>query len=142
MAGYRQARINDETLKAMSTIVREIKDPRVSGAFVSITGAEVTPDLKFAKIYFSSIGGDKDVKRGLESAVGFIRKRLAQTLNLRITPELKFYEDTSMEYGANISKLLHEIEPELRAAEAAEAAERAAFEEAANAAEQTEATDE
>lgn len=142
MAGYRQARINDETLKAMSTIVREIKDPRVSGAFVSITGAEVTPDLKFAKIYFSSIGGDKDVKRGLESAVGFIRKRLAQTLNLRITPELKFYEDTSMEYGANISKLLHKIEPELRAAEAAEAAERAALEEAAEAAEQTEAADE
>jgi ribosome-binding factor A len=129
MAGYRKARINDETVKALSTIIREVKDPRVSGAFVSITGAEVSPDLKFAKIYFSTIGDNSDVKKGLASAVGFIRKRLAETLNLRVTPELKFYEDTSMEYGANISKLLHQIEPELRAAEAAEAAERAALEE-------------
>ena len=129
MAGYRKARINDETVKALSTIIREVKDPRVSGAFVSITGAEVTPDLKFAKVYFSAMGADtKEVKRGLESAVGFIRKRLAETLNMRITPEIKFYEDTSMEYGANISRLLNKIEPELRAAEAAEEAARKALE--------------
>ena len=129
MAGYRRARINDETVKALSVIVREVKDYRVSGALVSITGADVTPDLKFAKVYFSVIGGDgNEVRQGLESANGFIRKRLAQTLNLRITPEIKFYEDTSMEYGANISRLLNKIEPELRAAEAAEAAERAALE--------------
>ena len=133
MAGYRKARINDETVKALSQIVREVKDYRVAGAFVSITGAEVTPDLKFEKVYFSALGSDsKEVKKGLESAVGFIRRRLAETLNLRITPELKFYEDTSMEYGANISRLLNKIEPELRAAEAAEAAERAALEESQN----------
>ena len=133
MAGYRKARINDETVKALSVIVREVKDYRVAGAFVSITGAEVTPDLKFAKVYFSALGSDsKEVKKGLESAVGFIRRRLAETLNLRITPELKFYEDTSVEYGANISRLLNKIEPELRAAEAAEAAERAALEESQN----------
>ncbi len=133
MAGYRKARINDETVKALSVIIREVKDYRVAGAFVSITGAEVTPDLKFAKVYFSAMGSDaKEVKKGLESAVGFIRRRLAETLNLRITPELKFYEDTSMEYGANISRLLNKIEPELRAAEAAEAAERAALEESQN----------
>lgn len=129
MSGYRKARINDETVKALCTIIREVKDPRVSGAFVSITGAEVSPDLKFAKIYFSAMGDSADVKKGLTSAVGFIRKRLAEILNLRVTPELKFYEDTSMEYGANISRLLHQIEPELRAAEAAEAAEKAALEE-------------
>ena len=123
MASYRRARINDETVKALSEILREVKDPRVSGAFITVTAADVTPDLKFAKIYFSVIGDSKEAKRGLESAVGFIRRRLAETLNLRITPELKFYEDTSMEYGANISKLLHEIEPELRSAEAAEESE-------------------
>ncbi len=129
MAGYRKARVNDETVKALSTIIREVKDPRVSGSFVSITGAEVTPDLKFAKVFFSSMGSDsKEVKRGLESACGFIRKRLAETLNMRITPEIKFYEDTSMEYGANISRLLNQIEPELRAAEAREEAERQALE--------------
>ena len=129
MAGYRKARVNDETVKALSTIIREVKDPRVSGAFVSITGAEVTPDLKFAKVFFSAMGSNsKEVKKGLESAVGFIRKRLAETLNMRITPEIKFYEDTSMEYGANISRLLNQIEPELRAAEAREAAERQALE--------------
>ncbi len=123
MAGYRKARINDETVKALCAIIREVKDPRVSGNFVSITGAEVSPDLKFAKVYFSTMTNQAEVKRGLTSAVGFIRHRLAETLNLRVTPELKFYEDTSMEYGANISKLLHKIEPELRAAEEAQNAE-------------------
>ena len=88
MASYRRARINDETVKALSEIVREVKDPRVSGAFITVTAADVTPDLKFAKIYFSVIGDSKEAKRGLERAVGFIRRRLAETLNLRITPSL------------------------------------------------------
>ena len=143
MAGYRKARINDETVKALCEIVREVKDPRVSPAFLSITGADVTPDLKFAKIYFSAMGSDiKEVKRGLESAVGFIRRRLAETLNLRITPELKFCEDTSIEYGANTSKLLHSIEPELRAAEAAERAEAETAEKAEAAGRAAHETDE
>ena len=111
MAKYRQGKINDAVMQAMSESVRDIKDPRVSSAMVTFTAAEVTPDLKFAKIYFSSIMGDKnDVKRGLVSASGFLRRSLSQKLNLRITPELTFCEDKSIEHGAHIAKLLNSIE--------------------------------
>ena len=111
MAKYRQGKINDAVMQALSESVREIKDPRVSSSMVTITTAEVTPDLKFAKIYFSSIMGDKnEVKRGLVSATGFLRRSLSQKLNLRITPELTFCEDKSIEHGAHIAKLLNSIE--------------------------------
>ena len=113
MANYRRGRINDETQKALSVIIREVKDPRVADRFVSITGAEVTADLKFAKIYYSVLGADveaqKDIAKGLKSSAGFIRRRLAQELDLRQTPELTFYPDHSIANGAHISSLLHSI---------------------------------
>lgn len=111
MANYRRGRINDEMQRAVAEIIRDVKDPRVSGAFISVTGAEVTPDLKYAKIYFSVLGvsdteGKKEIAKGLKSSAGFIRRQIAQKLNLRITPELTFVEDTSIKYGAHISELL------------------------------------
>ncbi len=110
MAKYRQGRINDEFQKEIAMILREVKDPRVSGAFISVTAAEVTPDLKYAKVYYSSLMGDKkEVKRGLLSSAGFIRGQIAKRMNLRITPEITFIEDTSIEYGAKISKILEGI---------------------------------
>lgn len=110
MAKYRQGRINDELQREVAVILREVKDPRVSGAFISVTGADVTPDLKYAKIYYSLLNGDKkEVKRGLQSSAGFIRGQIAKRMNLRITPELQFIEDTSIEYGAKISKILEGI---------------------------------
>ena len=114
MANYRRGRINDEMQKAVAEIIRDVKDPRVSGKFISVTGAEVTPDLKFAKIYFSALGvsdteGKKEIAKGLKSSAGFIRRQIAQKLNLRITPELTFVEDTSIKYGAHISELLSGI---------------------------------
>lgn len=111
MAKYRQGRINDEVQKEMAQIVREIKDPRVSGTMICITAAQVTPDLKFAKIYYSVLGGDKkEVAAGLKAASGFIRRQIAQRLNLRITPEFTFYLDESIEYGAHIASILNTIE--------------------------------
>ena len=107
MAKYRQGRINDEFQKEVAMILRDVKDPRVSGAFISVTGAEVTPDLKYAKVYYSALMGDKkEVKRGLASSAGFIRGQIAKRMNLRITPEITFIEDGSIEYGASISKIL------------------------------------
>ena len=107
MAKYRQSRINEEMFKEAAQIIRTVKDPRVSEAFVSVTGVEVTPDLKFAKIYYSAMQGDKKtVKKGLEAAAPYIRGQLAKSLNLRITPELTFVEDTSIEYGARIEKII------------------------------------
>lgn len=110
MAKYRQGRINDELQKEIAMILRDVKDPRVSGAFISVTGAEVTPDLKYAKVYYSALMGDKkEVRKGLASSSGFIRGQIAKRMNLRITPELTFIEDGSIEYGAKISKILEGI---------------------------------
>ena len=110
MANYRRGRINEEMQREVAKILREVKDPRVSKAFISVTGAEVTPDLKFAKIYYSAYNADKkEVKAGLRAASGFIRGQISKNLNLRITPELTFIEDGSIEYGAKISKILEGI---------------------------------
>ena len=110
MAKYRRERINDEFRNEIAMILREVKDPRVAKAFVSVTAAEVTPDLKFAKVYYSSLMGDKkEVKRGLISSAGFIRGQIAKRMNLRVTPEISFVEDGSIEYGAKISKILEGI---------------------------------
>lgn len=111
MAKYRRGRVNEEVVKELSSILREVKDPRVSDAFISVTAADVATDMKTAKIYFSVMSGDKaEVKKGLKSATGFFKKRLAQTLNLRQTPELFFIFDDSIEYGAHINSLLNKIE--------------------------------
>ena len=115
MANYRRGRINDEVRKALSEILREVKDPRVSSAFISITGADVTPDLKFAKIYYSLLGADgnaekeKKVADGLRSSNGYIRRELARAVDLRQTPELTFILDRSGANGAHISSLLHKV---------------------------------
>ena len=111
MANYRRGRINDEMQKELAAIMREVKDPRVSDAFISITGVDVTPDLKYAKVYYSAMQGDKkQVRLGLRSSAGFIRRQVVQRLNLRATPEFTFVEDDSIAYGAHISKLLNSIE--------------------------------
>ena len=117
MPKYRQGRINDEFQKEIAMILRDVKDPRVSGAFISVTGATVTPDLKFAKVFFSTLSkrvDEKQVMQGLKSASGFIRGQVAKRLNLRQTPEFTFLRDRSMENGAHISMLLRSVEADLR----------------------------
>ena len=85
----------------------------MSKSFVSVTKTETTPDLKYCKIYYSNLSGnDKEVKTGLYSAIGYIRRELSSRLALRNTPELSFIKDTGAEHGARISELLKEIEAE------------------------------
>ena len=111
MAKHRIGRINDEMQKELAVALREVKDPRVSSAFISITAVETTPDLKFAKVFYSVLSGDKkEIARGLKSSAGYLRRQLAQTMNRRMTPELTFIEDHSIAHGAHISKLLEGIE--------------------------------
>ena len=111
MAKYRQGRINDEMQKEIAEVLREVKDPRVSGAFISVIGVDATPDLKYAKVYYSVLTGDKkEISKGLRSSAGYIRAQLAKRMNLCMTPELTFCEDYSIEHGAHISKLLAGIE--------------------------------
>ena len=78
----------------------------------SVTGVEVTQDLKFCKVYISVLGDEEakaETMAGLKSAAGFIRRELARTVNLRNTPELKFVMDQSIEYGMKMSKLIDEV---------------------------------
>ena len=111
MGKYRRGRINEEMQKELTVILRKVKDPRVSDAFISVTAADCTADLKYAKIYYSALSGDpKEVAKGLKAANGFIRRELARTLNLRITPELTFLPDTSIAYGAHIASILETLD--------------------------------
>lgn len=116
MAKYRKNRVDDAVTMETASIIREIKDPRVSGALITVTGADVAADFKYAKIYYSILGADddadtkKEVSRGLKSAAGFVRGQLAHRLNLRITPELTFIEDDSMRRGVEIAAKINALE--------------------------------
>lgn len=111
MSSHREERINEEVKRELTSILRELKDPRLSG-MVSILKTATTKDLKFCKTYISVLGDDEKklaVRKGLESAKGFIRKEIAHRLALRVTPEFEFVIDNSLEEGDRILKMITEI---------------------------------
>ena len=105
-------RINSEVQREMSSIIREdLKDPRIH-PMTSVMAVEVTPDLKFAKIFVSVLGNDEEKEKtmeGLKKSASFARYQLAKRMNLRNTPELTFVLDTSIEYGVTMSKKIDEL---------------------------------
>jgi ribosome-binding factor A len=107
----RQDRVAEAIRQEASVIIHDkLKDPRIG--FVTITNVEVTPDLRYAKIFFSVLGNEdayKNTKNALDSAKGYVRKLVAQRLNLRFAPEIAFYEDRSTEYSVRIEEVLNEI---------------------------------
>ncbi len=113
----KNTRVNGEVQRELSEIIRtEIKDPRVSGAMVSVVSVEVTPDLKYCKAYISVRGQEEEAGKamaGLKSAVGYIRRELARRVNLRNTPEITFILDQSIEYGVHMSRLIEEVTKDL-----------------------------
>ncbi len=110
MANYRRGRINDAVAQELAQKMRDISDPRIVNNFVSITRAEVAPDLRNATIYYSVMGDAREAGVALKGMSGLLRRHLAQTLNLRLTPELSFSLDNSIEHGAHIAKILHELD--------------------------------
>ena len=109
MANYRRGRINDAVAKELAIALGNVREPKVNNNFVSITRAEVAPDLKYAAVYFSCMGDADEALGGLKKCTGMLRHHLAVTLNLRITPELNFIKDGSIEHGAKIARLLEEV---------------------------------
>ena len=111
----RMTRVNDEITKELANIIRgELKDPRI-GDMTSVLRVETTQYLKYCKVYISVLGNDDEkagVMKGLKSASGYIRHLLAERINLRITPELMFKLDDSVEYGIRMSKLIEQISSE------------------------------
>ena len=108
----KNTRINEEVLRKLSEIIHsDIKDPRIN-PMTSVVSVEVAPDLKTCKAYISVLGDEqsqKDTLIGLKSAEGYIRRSLAQSINLRNTPQITFIIDQSIEYGVNMSHLIDEV---------------------------------
>lgn len=105
-------RINGEIKRELSSIIRELKDPRIN-PMTSVVAVDVAKDLRHAKVYISVLGDEesqKDTVAGLMSASGFIRKEIGQKIDLRCTPEIAFTLDHSIEYGAKINKMLIDLE--------------------------------
>ena len=110
MSYQRIDRISEEVRREVDAIIREeVHDPRVSGTY-SVTRAEVTGDLRYAKIYISVLEDDKrdGLMDALKHASGFIRRSLGKRMIIRYTPELIFVSDKNIEYGVHIAKVLAE----------------------------------
>ena len=119
----KNTRINGEVQRELSNIIRgEIKDPRIN-PLTSVVAVEVAPDLKTCKAYISVLGDEESQAKtlaGLKSAEGFIRSKLAKTLNLRNTPEIRFVLDQSIEYGVKMSKMIDEVTKDIKSEDDAE----------------------
>lgn len=108
MSYQRIDRISEEVRREVDAIIRdELHDPRISGTF-SVTRADVTGDLRYAKIYISVLEDDKrdDLNTALKNAKGYIRRSLSKRMIIRYTPELTFVSDKNIEYGVHIAKVL------------------------------------
>lgn len=113
MAGNKIARVTEDVHREITAILRDVKDPRVSGCLLSVVRVEVTNDLSYGTIYVSTMEGmdrTKNAVQGLKSAAGFIRRELGRRLQLRHVPELIFKPTDSIEYGASISRMLHDLD--------------------------------
>lgn len=110
----RTDRISEEVRREVDRIIREdVRDPRVGGTW-SITRADVTRDLRYAKIRVSVLEEEqrKPLVKALKNAAGFIRRELGKSLRLRYTPELLFEEDDNIAYGVHIASILSDVKPE------------------------------
>jgi|YNPNPStandDraft_1061719.scaffolds.fasta_scaffold00142_32 ribosome-binding factor A len=111
---FRADRVSDSIKREVADILnRHVKDPRL--AFMTITHVHVARDLKYARIYFTSMreGAELDaVQQGLERAAGFVQRKLGERLHLRHTPHLCFTYDTAVERGLRMNRLLTELEGE------------------------------
>ena len=112
MANFRIDRISEEVRHALDAIIREMNDPRICGTYC-VTHADVTRDLRYAKVYVSVMEDDKadDMIKALKKAAGFIRRELGFRVDLRYTPELIFERDRNIAYGVRIAQVLKEVAP-------------------------------
>ena len=112
MASNKLARTNDDIQRVLSGLLTQVKDPRVQQGMISVTRVETTGDLRYAKVWLSVLGleNEKEFRKGLRSASGWLRRELGAGLSLRYTPELVFEVDHSIEQGAYISGLIEKLE--------------------------------
>lgn len=109
MASHRADRTAEDIKRELTAVLREMKDPRLHNGLISVVRTEVTRDLSYCKVYISSMNGIENAKeavKALKNAAGFVRKELGTRLKIRHTPEMLFYATDSIEYSANISRML------------------------------------
>ena len=112
MPSNKLQRTNEDIRACLSSLLRDVKDPRVQQGLVSVVRTETTGDLRYCKVYVSVLGlqSEKELKKGLKSASGWLRRELGIRLNLRYTPELVFEVDDSIEHGARMNELLGSLD--------------------------------
>lgn len=113
MASHRMGRTTEDIKRELTAVLRELKDPRVANSMISIVRVEVSNDLSYCKVYISAMEGlekAKEAVQGLKSASGFIRREVGSKLSLRHVPAMQFEATDSIEYSANISRMLNELD--------------------------------
>ncbi len=111
MSFKRTDRISEEIKKELSSVIRELKDPRIP-MMTSVVKVDVTNDLRYAKAYVSIMGTDDEKQQAIKAltkAQGFVRREIGSRIKLRCVPEFTFTIDTTIEYGAHINKLLNDL---------------------------------
>ena len=112
MPNFRADRMSEDIQREIAAILREMKDPRLHNGIISVVRCETAHDLSYSKVYISSMNGldtAKEAVKALKNAQGYIRRELGTRLRLRFAPALAFEATDSIEYSANISRLLNDI---------------------------------
>jgi ribosome-binding factor A len=112
MPGYKKNHTVEDIKREIAIILRELKDPRISGNMIGIVKSDISKNASYAKIYISSLSGlekAKEAAKVLKNAQGYIRKEIGNRINLRYVPAISFYATDSIEYSVNISKTLDNL---------------------------------
>jgi ribosome-binding factor A len=107
---HRSERVAEQIRGVLAELIREIRDPRVG--FVTLTGVELSPDLKQARVFVSRLGSESDRAEavdGLNHAASFLRRSLADRARLRYTPGLRFVSDATLERGSRVEEIIQKI---------------------------------
>lgn len=114
MEPRRPQRVGDLLLREVAQILqKDVKDPRVK--FAALTGVDVSPDLRVARVYFTAISdaaSPEEVGKGLHSACAFIRREVGRRTRLKVVPELRFVHDESFERGFRLQEILESVRDE------------------------------
>jgi ribosome-binding factor A len=106
-------RVNESVRQVLSEAIGQLKDPRIG--FVTITGVETSPDLRYARVYLSVLGAERkraQTLAGLQAARSVLQAQLGRELRLKRTPQLTFEYDPSVERGVRMTKLIDELAPD------------------------------
>ena len=112
MAGYKIGRLTEDMKRELSDIIRGLKDPRIS-EMLSVVKVYLSNDMSHCKVYVSAIEGTQKTKEsvvGLKNATGYVKRELCSRLKLRKCPDILFVADDSIEYGAQITKMLDSLD--------------------------------